>query len=55
MIYYYNPKDYLGKTIKYEGIFDVYMITVHRRKLYSVIRYGGCCVNDESAGFEVSG
>jgi hypothetical protein len=51
---YLNPEDYLGKTIKLEGLF--------KRMEYEggggycfVLRYGpGCCGNDGSAGFEVS-
>jgi len=50
---YLNAEDYLGKTIKLEGIFkqdDGY------NKSYSfVIRYGpGCCGYDGTAGFEVA-
>jgi zinc transport system permease protein len=52
---YYNAEDYLGKTIKYEGIFDVYEIPESGEKYYSVIRYGpGCCGIDANAGFEVT-
>jgi uncharacterized membrane protein YcgQ (UPF0703/DUF1980 family) len=51
---YYNAADYLGKTIKYEGIFDVYEVPETGAKYYSVIRYGpGCCGIDANAGFEV--
>ena len=51
---YYNPEDYLGKTIKYEGIFDVYTAPETGEKYYAVIRYGpGCCGNDGNVGFEV--
>lgn len=50
---YTNTEDYLGKTIKYEGIFDFYT-TEDGRTYYYVIRYGpGCCGNDSTAGFEV--
>jgi uncharacterized membrane protein YcgQ (UPF0703/DUF1980 family) len=51
---YLNTEDYLGKTIKLEGIFkqdqgyegDPYCF---------VIRYGpGCCGNDGNVGFEVA-
>jgi uncharacterized membrane protein YcgQ (UPF0703/DUF1980 family) len=50
---YLNAEDYLGKTIKLEGLFkqdDGY------GKTYSfVIRYGpGCCGYDGTAGFEVA-
>lgn len=51
---YFNAGDYLGKTIKYEGIFDVYEVPETGAKYYSVIRYGpGCCGVDANAGFEV--
>ncbi|MDR3288048.1 MAG: hypothetical protein LBT22_01320 [Peptococcaceae bacterium] len=51
---YYNPEDYLGKTIKYEGIFYVYEDSESGATYYSVIRYGpGCCGIDKYAGFEV--
>jgi uncharacterized membrane protein YcgQ (UPF0703/DUF1980 family) len=51
---YYNAEDYLGKTIKYEGIFDVYEVPETGMAYYSVIRYGpGCCGIDANAGFEV--
>jgi len=50
---YYNSEDYLGKTIKYEGIFTLYEAP-DGTKYYSVIRYGpGCCGNDANCGFEV--
>ena len=52
---YYNKADYLGKTIKYEGVFNVYAPSEDDEKFYSVIRYGpGCCGDDANAGFEVS-
>jgi uncharacterized membrane protein YcgQ (UPF0703/DUF1980 family) len=45
---YLNPDDYLGKTIKLEGIFK------QESPYYYVLRYGpGCCGYDGSAGFEV--
>ena len=51
---YFNAPDYLGKTIKYEGIFDIY----HEDTgidYYFVIRYGpGCCGIDLNAGLEVA-
>lgn len=51
---YYNAGDYLGKTIKYEGIFDVYVVPETDARYYTVIRYGpGCCGIDANAGFEV--
>jgi uncharacterized membrane protein YcgQ (UPF0703/DUF1980 family) len=52
---YYNADDYLGKTIKYEGIFSAYEVPETGAKYYSVIRYGpGCCGIDANAGFEVA-
>ncbi|MDR1209972.1 MAG: hypothetical protein LBK41_06635 [Clostridiales bacterium] len=52
---YYNAEDYLGKTIKYEGIFNVYEEPELGAEYYSVIRYGpGCCGIDANAGFEVA-
>lgn len=51
---YFNSEDYLGKTIKYEGIFNIYEVPDTEEKYYSVIRYGpGCCGTDGNAGFEV--
>jgi hypothetical protein len=50
---YLNPEEYLGKTLKLEGIFQAqhYYGT---DPYYFVIRYGpGCCGNDGNAGFEV--
>jgi uncharacterized membrane protein YcgQ (UPF0703/DUF1980 family) len=51
---YFNPDDYLGKTIKYEGIFQVNEVPEENLTYRSVIRYGpGCCGVDANAGFEV--
>lgn len=51
---YLNPQDYLGKIIKYEGIFQIYEDAEPKYNYYSVIRYGpGCCGYDANAGFEV--
>lgn len=51
---YFNPEDYLGKTIKLEGIFSVLDVPETNMTYYSVIRYGpGCCGVDANAGFEV--
>jgi uncharacterized membrane protein YcgQ (UPF0703/DUF1980 family) len=51
---YLNPEDYLGKTIKYEGIFKPYYDEELDETYYFVIRYGpGCCGYDSNAGFEV--
>ncbi|MFP3152967.1 hypothetical protein LQZ18_00780 [Lachnospiraceae bacterium ZAX-1] len=51
---YLNPKDYAGKTIHIEGMYDEY--TDEAGTLYrAVIRNGpGCCGNDGVAGFEFS-
>jgi uncharacterized membrane protein YcgQ (UPF0703/DUF1980 family) len=47
---YANPEDYLGKTIKYEGIFKI--DELFEKEYYSVIRYGpGCCGPDSNVGF----
>jgi len=46
---YLNAEDYLGKTIKLQGIFK------QEEGFNFVIRYGpGCCGNDANAGFEVA-
>ncbi|MDR1913989.1 MAG: hypothetical protein LBQ68_05840 [Clostridiales bacterium] len=51
---YYNTPDYLGKTFKYEGIFNIVENLENGEKYYSVIRYGpGCCGIDQNVGFEV--
>jgi len=49
---YLNHKDYLGKTLKLEGIF---IKEPNNENSYCyVIRYGpGCCGSDANAGFEV--
>jgi len=46
---YINPEDYIGRTIKLEGIFK-------KEDPYSfVVRYGpGCCGDDANVGFEVA-
>jgi len=51
---YINTKDYLGKTVKYEGIF--HEVKADGKTYRYVIRYGpGCCPGDVSAaGFEVA-
>jgi len=50
---YVNPKDYLGKTIKLQGIFK--REQAGSRTYCFVIRYGpGCCGFDANVGFEVS-
>lgn len=52
---FYNAEKYLGKTIKYEGIFTVYNDEETGKTYHSVIRYGpGCCGVDANCGFEVT-
>jgi uncharacterized membrane protein YcgQ (UPF0703/DUF1980 family) len=50
---YLNTEDYLGRTIKFEGIFK--QGQTDERLFYYVARYapGGCCGNDGMIGFEV--
>ncbi len=51
---YANTKDYLGKTLMYEGIFGIYNYEDIKKDFYYVYRNGpGCCVTDAQAGFEV--
>jgi uncharacterized membrane protein YcgQ (UPF0703/DUF1980 family) len=50
---YLNAEDYLGKTIKLEGLFK--WEEYENRKHCFVLRYGpGCCGYDGNAGFEVA-
>ncbi|MDR2482014.1 MAG: metal ABC transporter permease [Treponema sp.] len=50
---YLNQEDYLGKTLRLQGLFKVQ--EGYEKPLYFVIRYGpGCCGFDGSAGFEVA-
>ncbi|MDR1408975.1 MAG: hypothetical protein LBJ12_01605 [Oscillospiraceae bacterium] len=52
---YLNAKDYLGKTLKYEGYLTVYNEPQTNAKYYAVVRNGpGCCGPDANPGFEVS-
>jgi uncharacterized membrane protein YcgQ (UPF0703/DUF1980 family) len=52
---YLNPEEYLGKTIKLEGLFKSIQYEDAEDSYCFVIRYGpGCCGNDSSAGFEVA-
>ncbi|MDR0599361.1 MAG: metal ABC transporter permease [Treponema sp.] len=52
---YLNPDDYVGKTIKVEGIFKTDSYADMSRFFCFVLRNGpGCCGNDGSVGFEVS-
>jgi uncharacterized membrane protein YcgQ (UPF0703/DUF1980 family) len=51
---YLNVDEYLGKTIKLEGLFKIEDFAWQERPFYYVVRYGpGCCGYDGSAGFEV--
>jgi len=50
---YLNPEDYLGKTIKLEGLFK--MEQGYDKSYCFVLRYGpGCCGYDGNVGFEVA-
>lgn len=49
---YRNPKSYLGRTIRLEGIMGVY--GTGKDKIHYVYRYGpGCCAADGSVGFQI--
>jgi len=49
-----NSADYIGKTIRYEGLYGSDFWEETGETVQYVIRYGpGCCRNDGSAGFEV--
>jgi zinc transport system permease protein len=51
---YLNPEDYMGKTIKLEGLFKTEAGYGNTSYCF-VIRYGpGCCGYDGNAGFEVA-
>ena len=51
---YLNPDDYMGKTIKYEGVFEAFEYEPPDRSYYYVVRYGpGCCGTDGVVGFEI--
>jgi len=52
---YINKNDYLGKTIKYEGLFDQSTWRNNGKTYHFVVRMGpGCCPGDAAAaGFEV--
>jgi uncharacterized membrane protein YcgQ (UPF0703/DUF1980 family) len=51
---YLNSDDYLGKTIKLQGIFKSEQFYEGDETYCFVIRYGpGCCGTDGNAGFEV--
>jgi uncharacterized membrane protein YcgQ (UPF0703/DUF1980 family) len=50
---YLNAEDYLGRTIKLEGLFK--SERYEEKPICFVVRYApGCCGNDGSAGFEVA-
>ena len=53
---YLNPDDYLGKTIKLEGLFMMeYPPYIGTEPYCFVLRYGpGCCGTDGNVGFEVT-
>jgi uncharacterized membrane protein YcgQ (UPF0703/DUF1980 family) len=52
---YLNPEDYIGKTIKLEGLFKAEQYGENAPPYCFVLRYGpGCCGNDGNAGFEVA-
>ena len=52
---YLNTEDYVGRTIKYEGVFDIYQPEPNGKAYNLVVRYGpGCCGNDGTVGFEVA-
>jgi uncharacterized membrane protein YcgQ (UPF0703/DUF1980 family) len=52
---YLNPEDYMGKTIRLEGLFKSSSSPEYGVSYCFVLRYGpGCCGNDGSAGFEVA-
>jgi hypothetical protein len=51
---YLNSEDYVGKTIRLEGLFKIENSAGEEKPCYYVLRYGpGCCGYDGSAGFEV--
>jgi uncharacterized membrane protein YcgQ (UPF0703/DUF1980 family) len=52
---YLNSEDYLGKTIRLEGLFKTEQYAGEETPYCFVIRYGpGCCGYDGTAGFEVA-
>lgn len=57
---YLNHEDYLGRVIKYQGIFKreylgLNTVDENTEPFYYVIRYGpGCCGYDANVGFEVA-
>ncbi|MDR1420045.1 MAG: metal ABC transporter permease [Treponema sp.] len=52
---YLNAEDYVGKTIRLEGLFKIEQYAGIDTPYCFVLRYGpGCCGNDGNAGFEVA-
>jgi hypothetical protein len=52
---YLNPEDYMGRTIRLEGLFKTEHYAGEEDPYCFVLRYGpGCCGYDGSAGFEVA-
>jgi zinc transport system permease protein len=52
---YLNPEDYMGRTIKLQGLFKKEWYDPQKDPYCFVLRYGpGCCGNDGNAGFEVA-
>jgi hypothetical protein len=52
---YSNPEDYLGKTIRYEGLYTYFENNYDDTRYDCVIRYGpGCCGNDGDVGLEIA-
>jgi len=53
---YLNAEDYLGKTIKLEGLFKSELYDGKDEPYRFVIRYGpgGCCGMDANVGFEIA-
>ncbi|MDR1444896.1 MAG: metal ABC transporter permease [Treponema sp.] len=52
---YQNAEDYLGKTIKLQGLFKRDQYAGNDAEYCFVLRYGpGCCGTDSNAGFEVA-
>lgn len=50
---YFNPDEYIGKQIQYEGLYALYQ-DVEGNYMDVIYRYGpGCCTTDEEVGFEV--
>jgi len=51
---YLNADDYLGKPIKYQGVFESYFHQAKDNTYCYIFRYGpGCCGDDGNVGFEV--